>query len=45
MWPNHPDGPRANYPKLPMIEGDKVIDNEVTSEEQTILRRGIRSAR
>jgi len=37
MWPSHPEGNRANYPPLPMIEGDKVVDNEVTSEEQNNL--------
>jgi arylsulfatase A len=37
MWPSHPQAPRGTYPPLPMIEGDKVIDSEVTPEEQNNL--------
>jgi arylsulfatase len=33
MWPFHPQNPRA-YPPLPMIEGDKVVNPEVTSADQ-----------
>ena len=44
MWPHHP-GVRhltlkerlKKWPNLPMIEGDKIIDHEVTPEEQTHL--------
>ena len=44
MWPHHP-GVRhlplkerlKKWPKLPMIEGDRIIDDEVTPEEQTRL--------
>ncbi len=44
MWPHHP-GVRhlplkerlKKWPNLPMIEGDKIIDKEVTPKEQTLL--------
>ena len=36
MWPFHPQNPRG-YPPLPMIEGDKVVDPEVTADKQTQL--------
>ncbi|MCP4847427.1 MAG: sulfatase [Verrucomicrobiaceae bacterium] len=44
MWPHHP-GIRhlplkqrlKRWPHLPMVEGDKIIDTEVTPEEQTRL--------
>lgn len=43
MWPYHPDlvdlpadsPKKKRYPALPMIEGDQVVDAEVTPEEQT----------
>ena len=34
MWPFHPQNPR-NYPPLPMIEGDRVVNPEVTATDQT----------
>lgn len=46
MWPNHPDfhnlppevrRRRAGFPPLPLVEGDRVIDSEVTSDEQRQL--------
>ena len=37
MWPFHPEAKKGAYPPLPMIEGDKVIDPEVTPEDQTQL--------
>lgn len=46
MWPYHPnfvnlapDDPRRkkNYPPLPLLEGDRVIDAEVTPKEQALL--------
>ena len=38
MWPYHPDGKAGKYyPKLRMIEGDKVVDEEVTAEDQCQL--------
>jgi arylsulfatase len=33
MWPFHPQTPKA-YPPLQMIEGDKVVDPEVTAADQ-----------
>jgi arylsulfatase A len=36
MWPRHPESPRA-YPPLPLIEGDQVLDEEVTAEDQAQL--------
>jgi len=37
MWPSHPEAKRGTYPPLPLIEGDRVIDDEVTPAEQTQL--------
>ncbi len=46
MWPFHPnfvnlpaDSPKRknNYPPLPLIEGNEVIDANVTGEDQTML--------
>ena len=46
MWPLHPEfvklpaevaKRKQGYPKLPMIEGDRIIDPEVTGEEQAQL--------
>jgi arylsulfatase A len=36
MWPFHPQAKKA-FPKLPMIENDHVVDEEITPEEQTHL--------
>jgi arylsulfatase len=36
MWPKHPEAPNG-YPPLPMIEGDKVIKEQVTAEDQAQL--------
>jgi len=33
MWPFHPQNPSA-YPPLPMIEGDRVVNPEVTAADQ-----------
>ena len=33
MWPFHPQNPRG-YPPLPMIDGDKVVNPEVTAADQ-----------
>jgi arylsulfatase len=33
MWPFHPQNPNA-HPPLPMIEGDKVVNPEVTAADQ-----------
>jgi arylsulfatase len=40
MWPSHPEqkpNGSAGYPALPLIEGDQVIDAEVTAVDQTQL--------
>lgn len=37
MWPYHPEIKKGAFPKLPMIEGEKIIDDEVTPEDQTQL--------
>jgi arylsulfatase A len=36
MWPNHPEV-KSGYPKLPMYEGDKIINPEVTAVDQAQL--------
>ncbi len=36
MWPGHPTGGK-NYPPLPLIEGTKVIDADVTAKDQEQL--------
>jgi len=37
MWPHHPEARPGTYPPLPLIEGDQVIDPEVTPATQTQL--------
>ena len=37
MWPYHPEMKKGGFPKLPMIENDQVIDEDVTAEDQTHL--------
>lgn len=37
MWPYHPEAKAGTYPPLPMIEGDKVVDSEITPDEQRQL--------
>lgn len=37
MWPHHPEAKKGTYPPLPLIEGDKIIDPEVTPDEQPNL--------
>lgn len=37
MWPSHPEARRGTYPPLPLIEGDRVMDDEVTPAEQNNL--------
>ncbi len=37
MWPYHPEAKPGTYPPLPMIEGDKVVDAEITPDEQRNL--------
>ncbi len=47
MWPYHPQAKKGAYPKLPMVENDRIIDEEITPEDQTQLttdytERGVR---
>jgi arylsulfatase len=37
MWPHHPEVKPGTYPPLPMIEGDRVVDADVTADEQRAL--------
>lgn len=37
MWPHHPEARKGTYPKLPLIRNDKVIDEDVTPEDQAKL--------
>jgi arylsulfatase A len=37
MWPFHPQAKKGAFPKLPMIEDDRVVDDDVTPEDQTRL--------
>lgn len=37
MWPHHPQAKKGSYPSLPMVEGGKIVDAEVTAEDQTRL--------
>ncbi|MDZ4404041.1 sulfatase [Prosthecobacter sp.] len=47
MWPYHPQAKKGAYPKLPMVENDRIVDEEITPEDQTHLttdytERGVR---
>ena len=37
MWPLHPEAKPGTYPPLPLIEGDQVIKNGLTHEDQAQL--------
>lgn len=37
MWPFHPEAKPGAYPPLPLYENDRIIDEEVTPEEQSHL--------
>ncbi len=37
MWPHHPEAKPGSYPPLPLIEGDRVVDADVTGEDQDRL--------
>jgi arylsulfatase len=37
MWPHHPEAKPGTYPKLPLWEDGRVIDDEVSPEDQTQL--------
>ncbi len=37
MWPHHPEAKKGTYPNLPLFENEKVIDADVTPEDQPKL--------
>ena len=37
MWPNHPEAKSGTYPPLPLIEGDRVVDANVSPDDQRRL--------
>ena len=37
MWPYHPEAKPGSYPKLPLYENGRVIDEEITPEKQRNL--------
>jgi arylsulfatase A len=37
MWPFHPEAKPGTYPPLPLIEGDQVVRDALTAEDQTHL--------
>lgn len=37
MWPFHPEAKKGAYPVLPMLENERIVDAEVTPEDQTRL--------
>ncbi|GAA5121331.1 sulfatase [Luteolibacter yonseiensis] len=37
MWPHHPEAKKGTYPKLPMYENDRIVDEEVTPDDQKQL--------
>ena len=37
MWPHHPEARPGTYPTLPLVDGDRVIDADVTPEDQATL--------
>jgi arylsulfatase A len=37
MWPHHPEAKPGTYPKLPLYENGRVIDDEITPDEQRNL--------
>jgi arylsulfatase A-like enzyme len=47
MWPFHPEASPGSYPPLPLYEGNRVIDPEITAADQKLLttRYGERAVR
>jgi len=37
MWPHHPGAKAGTFPPLPLIEGEKVVDPDVTAADQALL--------
>ena len=39
MWPNHPEAKKGAYPPLPLIDGEKVVNANVSAADQTQLTK------
>src|SRR5262245_19093203 len=39
MWPNHPEAKPGTYPPLPLYEGESVVDDDVSHDDQQLLTR------
>ncbi|MBA4062911.1 MAG: arylsulfatase [Isosphaera sp.] len=39
MWPNHPEAKKGTYPPLPLFDGEKVVNADVTAADQAKLTR------
>ncbi|MDB5388185.1 MAG: atsA 3 [Planctomycetaceae bacterium] len=37
MWPHHPEAKPSTYPKLPLIDGKSIVDDDVTADDQMQL--------
>ncbi|MBL8866321.1 MAG: sulfatase-like hydrolase/transferase [Planctomycetia bacterium] len=37
MWPHHPEAKKGSYPNLPLIDGETIVDADVTAEDQAKL--------
>jgi arylsulfatase A len=37
MWPFHPEATHAIYPRLPLIDGERIVDSDITPEDQSRL--------
>src|SRR5829696_758904 len=37
MWPHHPEAKKGTYPPLPLFENEKVVDDDVSREDQAKL--------
>ena len=37
MWPHHPEAKPGSYPKLPLLENGRVVDDDVTADDQRLL--------
>ncbi len=37
MWPHHPEAAAGTYPPLPLFDGERIVDDDVTPEDQATL--------
>ncbi len=37
MWPHHPEAKPGSYPKLPLFDGERIVDDDVTPDDQRTL--------